>query len=99
MVENEGIFLNNKEIIILNYVMDEGDKLLSHQVEIVNLLSKEFDRVYVLTGRIGQATLSSNITLLCYDWIQGQKFLNALKLIIAFLKLTKKIEQKFYFRT
>jgi glycosyltransferase involved in cell wall biosynthesis len=97
MVENEGIFLNNKEIIILNYVMDEGDKLLSHQVEIVNLLSKEFDRVYVLTGRIGQATLSSNITLLCYDWIQGQKFLNALKLIIAFLQLTKKNRAKILF--
>ena len=76
-------------LLILNYVMDENDKLLSHQVEIVNLISRKFDHVYVLTGKIGKITLQDNISLFSYNWVEGKKFSNTLKLIKVFLKVKK----------
>jgi hypothetical protein len=43
--------------------MDENDKLLSHQVEIVDEIAKKIDHVTVLTGRIGKVPNIGNVTL------------------------------------
>jgi glycosyltransferase involved in cell wall biosynthesis len=69
--------------------MDEEDKLLSHQTEIINVLSKEFEHVYVLTGRIGKTSLPNNITLKSYNWIKGKRISNSIKLVLAFFEIKK----------
>ena len=69
--------------------MDENDKLLSHQVEIVDEIAKKIDHVTVLTGRIGKIPNINNVTLRSYDWIQGKNFFNILKLLFAFFRVLK----------
>jgi len=69
--------------------MDENDKLLSHQVEIVDEIAKKIDHVIVLTGRIGKIPNINNVTLRSYDWIQGKNFFNILKLLFAFFRVLK----------
>jgi glycosyltransferase involved in cell wall biosynthesis len=69
--------------------MDENDQLLSHQVEVVKLISKSFNEVYVLTGKIGKVSLPDNVVIENYNWIKGKKFSNSFKLIFAFFKIKK----------
>ena len=69
--------------------MDEEDQLLSHQVEIVNLIAREFDHISVLTGRIGKVAVSSNVTLKSYNWVRGKKIRNVFNLIKSYILITK----------
>ena len=69
--------------------MDKNDKLLSHQVEIVDEVAKKIDRVTVLTGRIGKVPNMSNVTLRSYDWVQGKNLSNVLKLLVAFFRINR----------
>jgi len=69
--------------------MDENDKLLSHQVEIVDKIAKKIDHVTVLTGRIGKVPNISNVTLKSYNWVQGKNLFNILRLLVAFFQVKK----------
>jgi len=76
-------------LLVLNYVMDEEDQLLSHQAEIVNLIAQEFDHVSVLTGRIGKVTIPSNVTLKSYNWVRGKKISNIFNLFKSFMLIKR----------
>ncbi len=81
--------LRSSDLLILNYVMDEEDKLLSHQAEIVNLIAQEVDHLSVLTGHIGKVTVPSNVTLKSYNWVRGKKIRNIVNLVKAFILIKK----------
>ena len=76
-------------MLVLNYVMDEENQLLSHQAEIVNLIAREFNHISVLTGRIGKVDIPSNVTLKSYSWVRGKKICNILNLIKSFMLIKK----------
>jgi glycosyltransferase involved in cell wall biosynthesis len=81
--------MRKNHLLVLNYVMDEEDQLLSHQAEIVNLIAKEFDHISVLTGRIGKITIPSNVTLKSYNWVKGKKISNVFNLIKSYILIKK----------
>ena len=71
--------------------MDINDRLLSHQVEIVNRLSLCYDHVYVVTGRIGEYKCPSNVTVISSGWIADARVSSALKFLkVAVLLLVKR---------
>ncbi len=71
-------------MLILNYIMDEQDKLLSHQVEIVDMIAKKIDYVTVLTGKIGKVSDLGNINLNSYNWKEGKSLANIIKRKVHF---------------
>ena len=79
--------MKNNNLLVLNYVLDEDDKLLSHQIEIVEEIAKKIDHVTVLTGRIGKVPSISKVTLISYEWIQSKNLTNALKLLFTFFRV------------
>ena len=81
--------MRKNHLLVLNYVMDEEDQLLSHQAEIVNLIAQEFDHISVLTGRIGKITIPSNVTLKSYNWVKGKKISNVFNLIKSYILIKK----------
>ena len=81
--------MRKNHLLVLNYVMDEEDQLLSHQAEIVNLLARKFDHISVLTGRIGKVSIPSNVTLKSYNWVSGKKFTNIFNLIKSYILIKK----------
>ena len=81
--------MRKNHLLVLNYVMDEEDQLLSHQAEIVNLIAREFDHISVLTGRIGKVTIPSNVTLKSYNWVRGKKISNIFNLIKSYILIKK----------
>ena len=81
--------MRKNDLLVLNYVMDEEDQLLSHQAEIVNLIAREFDHITVLTGRIGKVTVPSNVTLKSYNWVRGKKLSNFFNLMKSYLLIKK----------
>ena len=75
-------------LLVLNYVMDEENQLLSHQAEIVNLIAQEFDHISVLTGRIGKVVVPSNVTLKSY--VQNVDYLGNIIVNLIIKQLEKK---------
>jgi glycosyltransferase involved in cell wall biosynthesis len=70
--------------------MDENNQVLSHQIEIVNLLSKYFEKVTVLTGATGKFTVNQNVSVISVDWTPDRRVYNSIKFILCFFKLIKK---------
>lgn len=70
-----------KNLLIFNYCMDLEDPLLSHQVEAVNELSEYFERVTVITGRIGLQEVSENVQIFSSDWEAGRPIKSSVKFI------------------
>jgi len=58
--------------------MDENDPLLSHQIQAVNRLAAHFDKVTVITGRIGKYEEKLNVRIISTHWSPGKKILSAL---------------------
>ncbi len=73
-------------LLVINYVMDQNDRLLSHQVEVVEEIAKSTGRIKVLTGRIGKLPPMVDITINSYGWVQGKNIRNILKLLISFFQ-------------
>ena len=71
--------LPRKNLLVFNYCMDLEDPLLSHQVEAVNELSNYFEKVTVITGRIGPHAVSSNVRIISSNWISGKPIQSGLK--------------------
>ncbi len=72
------------KLVVFNYCMDVNDRLLSHQVEIVNSLAPEYAQVYVVTGRVGTYQCPANVTVISTQWNSSSKFKSTLK----FLKIS-----------
>ena len=77
----------SSRLLIVNYVMDSEDPLLSHQQEAVYALAKEFEHVTVITGKVGTNKPSSNVEIISAQWNPGQKFRNTLRLLVKSLPL------------
>ena len=67
--------------------MDELSQVFSHQIGIVNELSKSFGRVTVLTGKIGSYRVSPNVRVYSSDWQSGKRIYSTTKFLSVFLKL------------
>lgn len=61
--------------------MDNSSKLLSHQYEAVSGLAREFNKITVITGRIGSMDNISNVQVISSNWIQGHELYNVIKLL------------------
>ena len=79
--------MGKKHLLILTYEMDELSQVFSHQIGIVNELSKSFDKVTVLTGKIGRYNVSPNVKVYSSDWQSGKRISSTTKFLLVFLKL------------
>ena len=70
--------------------MDENHQVLSHQVEVVNRLANKFDQVTVLTGKVGKFNVAENVSVICFNWIEGQRLKSILKFLRIFIKTVSK---------
>ena len=70
----------NSSLLVFNFAMDMNDPLLSHQNEAVTGLSKNFQEVTVITGRLGNVTPHPRIQIITTDWVPGKQLRNVLKL-------------------
>jgi glycosyltransferase involved in cell wall biosynthesis len=68
-------------LLVVNYVMDSQDSLLSHQLEAVRSLAHNFNRVTVITGKIGRIEIPDNVRVISSEWIKGQRIRNMLRLL------------------
>lgn len=73
---------DTSRLLIVNYVMDSENPLLSHQQEAVHALSKNFEHVTVITGKVGANKTSSNVEVINTHWISGQRIRNTLRFLI-----------------
>ena len=71
----------NSSVLVVNYVMDPQNALLSHQNEVVYSLSKYFGKVTVVTGKIGKTKLPSNVEILESRWISSRSISNFFRLL------------------
>ena len=60
--------------------MDSNDPLLSHQHEAVIGLAKYFNKIIVITGKIGKVTPNPKNQMISTDWVQGRLLRNLLNL-------------------
>ena len=79
--------MGKKHLLILTYEMDELSQVFSHQIGIVNELSKSFDKVTVLTGKIGSYKVSPNVRVFSSNWQSGKRLSSAVKFMFVFLRL------------
>lgn len=62
--------------------MDAGDSLLSHQSEAVEALSSKFNRITVVTGKIGYFKKLPNVKVVSTNWVNGKNLRNVIKLYL-----------------
>jgi len=74
-------------LLILNYCMDEEDPVLSHQVQAALELNKYFDKVTVLTGKIGNYVKLESIKVYSSRWVQGNKIRSVLCFYLEFTRV------------
>ncbi len=67
-----------KRILVFNFVLDDNYPVLAHQTDVVRILARHFSEVVVITGRIGDAKLPSNVTAFSTDWQSSRFFHNIL---------------------
>lgn len=60
--------------------MDKNDPLLSHQHEAVSGLSKNFQKITVITGKLGDVNPNPNIRIITTNWVPGKRFRSTFKL-------------------
>jgi len=61
--------------------MDRKDPLLSHQYEAVNSLAEFFNKVIVVTGKIGEVEPNSKIKIFSTEWRPGERWGNLKRLL------------------
>jgi glycosyltransferase involved in cell wall biosynthesis len=67
--------------------MDRKDPLLSHQYEAVNSLAENFEKVIVITGKIGEVESNSKIEILSTEWQLGNHWGNLRRLLATALPI------------
>jgi glycosyltransferase involved in cell wall biosynthesis len=64
--------------------MDENDPIFSHQIEAVRSLSLNFEKISVITSRIGnEIVVPANVEVILCRWIQGRTFENVFRFFIT----------------
>ncbi len=61
-------------LIVVNHVLDDSDPYLSHQGQVVRLLSQHFSHIKVITGRVGSFSIPENVSVIDTKWIPDRKF-------------------------
>ena len=74
--------ISKSNLLVFNFVMDRNDPLLSHQYEAVTGLAKNFDKITVITGRLGAVTPNPKIQIISTNWVQGHLIRNLMKLFL-----------------
>lgn len=89
------------KVLIFNFVMDPLDPLLSHQYEAVLRLAPYFEKVTVLTGKIGAISLPSNVRVISTEWLPGKNLSNITKFYTRCLAivLSRNYSSVFYHMT
>ena len=82
--------MSKSKLLIINFVMDENHQVLSHQVEVVNLLATKFEQVTVLTGNVGKYSVGKNVRVICFNWVEGKRLKSILKFLHVFVMTISK---------
>jgi glycosyltransferase involved in cell wall biosynthesis len=75
-----------RNLLVLNYVMDEAHPALAHQVSVIEGLSEVFDTVTVITGNSKYESSMKNIRVISSQWVPGQNFRNVCKFLGVFIR-------------
>lgn len=67
--------------------MDLDSALLSHQIEVVDLLADRFARVRVITGKVGTELVKKNVEVIETTWVQGKSIRNLYNLYFKALPI------------
>lgn len=70
--------------------MDRQDPLLSHQYEAVTALATKFEKVTVITGKVGSIESHPKIQIINTNWAAGRHLPNMLKLLLRSLQVIAK---------
>ncbi len=70
----------NSSLLVFNFAMDKNNPLLSHQSEAISALSRNFQKITVITARLGDVTPSPRIQIKTTDWIPGKRIRNVYRL-------------------
>lgn len=76
-----------RNLLLMTYEMNENSQVFSHQIGVVNEIAKYFEKVIVLTGKVGNYVVSANVEVFSSNWIEGKKVTSILRFISVFLKL------------
>lgn len=76
---------NLANLMVINYEMDENSQVFAHQFEVVRRLAEKFERVIVVTTKLGLGSVPANVTVIVSKWIPGQRFLNTFRFLFHFL--------------
>ncbi len=80
---------SRNELILINFVVDSDDSLLSHQADVVRSLAGNFDKVTVITGRKGNFIPPINVHIIDLGWKKDENLRNIIHLYKAFLSVVK----------
>lgn len=75
----------HEQLLVVNYAMDSQDPLLSHQLEAVAALAKNFNSVTVLTGRVGFFNPIGNVRVINTNWVSEKKLVSLKKMLLTSL--------------
>ena len=75
-----------RNLLVINYVMDETHPALAHQVSIAESLAKVFDSVTVITGTSNYVSSQENLRLVSSQWVPGENIRNIGKFIRVFIQ-------------
>jgi hypothetical protein len=80
---------SRSELILINFVLDSMHPLLAHQADVVSALAPKFNRVTVITGKVGKFEQPSNVDVIDLDWVEGKSFRNVYRLFKSFLSVLR----------
>lgn len=80
---------SKNHLVLLNFVLDTDNALLSHQAEVVRSLARSFTKVTVITGQLGKFDRPGNVEIINLQWVEGKNFRNLLRLYKAFFSALK----------
>ncbi len=70
--------------------MDESDQVFSHQSQTVKALATRYQRVTVLTGRVGSSLFPDNVEIFTSNWRPRKRFKSAISFLRIFFQIVRK---------
>lgn len=67
--------------------MDRNDPLLSHQYEAVSALASNFNKVVVITGRVGDFEINPKVQVVSTRWRSGYRWQNLVRFYVVSLPI------------
>lgn len=83
---SSGVNIKNRELLVINYAMDQFHPLLAHQFQAVYRLAERFDRVTVITGVQRGTFPAGNVTIVNAEWIAGRRISSSFRFLRLALK-------------